>query len=107
MPGTATAPAPSKKSSKKSAAKNNAANRPGRPHATEIKARAGSVSDPREGSKRAQLLETLRKSGMTLEQMEKKFDWKQRDAMDALRLLARVNHVPVKQDDHGKWHAAK
>jgi hypothetical protein len=65
-------------------------------------------ADLREGSKRGQFLAMLKKpGGVTLQAVCNKFDWKPRDAADALRLLAKVNGVGCKRDDGGHWHTLR
>jgi hypothetical protein len=54
------------------------------------------ASEPREASKRGQVLAMLRKGDVTISKLEKKFEWAPRDAMDALRLLARTNGIAIK-----------
>jgi hypothetical protein len=63
---------------------------------TRIEKRRGEPTEPREDSKRGQLLGMLRKGGVEEKAVCRKFDWKPRDFMDALRLLARVNGYPIK-----------
>lgn len=66
---------------------------------TRIDKRKGEPTEPREESKRGQLLGMLRKGSVTLGSIAKKFDWKDRDVMDAARLLARVNGFAIKVAD--------
>jgi hypothetical protein len=76
------------------------------PRTTILQGKKGECPAPREGSKRAALLELLVDKGATITQMEKKFEWTPRDCMDALRLLSRLNGYTVEVKEN-VWHAKK
>ena len=61
--------------------------------------------EPREDSKRGQLLKVLRGPGITIEAMMKKWDWKVTDCRDALRLLGAQNGIATVRDESGVWRA--
>ena len=68
----------------------------------------GEVKPPRPNSKRGKLLDwLLEPEGMPEEAIAEMFEWKQRDVMDALRLLAKANGYVVYQGDEGVWRAAE
>lgn len=66
----------------------------------------GELKPPRPGSKRGRLLDQLlQPGGMSREEIEDAFGWSPRDAMDALRLLAKFNGYLVSEDSKGRWWA--
>jgi len=67
----------------------------------------GEVKPPRPTSKRARMLRELREDGLTAEEIAEKFDWKPRDVMDALRLLAKANGYNVSLGQDGRWRATE
>jgi len=68
----------------------------------------GELKPPRPASKRGRLLDRLlRPGGMSREEIEDAFGWSPRDAMDALRLLAKFNGYVVSEDAEGRWRAAE
>lgn len=102
---TLTAPAAVKPARK--AAKASSKPAPAAPRLAAIAA-GEEVKPPRPGSKRAELLEALRTpTGLSLAEMEKRFEWTARDCADALRLLAKVNGVAVARGENARWRVAK
>jgi len=68
----------------------------------------GEQRPPRPTSKRGKLLDRLMQpEGMCREEIEDAFRWSPRDAMDALRLLAKFNGYVVSEDPEGRWRAAE
>ncbi|MEQ8769228.1 MAG: hypothetical protein RIB60_01830 [Phycisphaerales bacterium] len=68
----------------------------------------GGLKPPRPASKRGKLLDRLMQpEGMSREEIEDAFGWSPRDAMDALRLLAKFNGYEVTEDDEGRWRATQ
>ena len=66
----------------------------------------GELKPPRPTSKRGKLLDRLmRPGGMSRVEIEDAFGWSPRDAMDALRLLAKFNGYVVFEDAEGQWRS--
>lgn len=65
-----------------------------------------SVKPPRENSKRAKVLEMLKRpNGATHEEVMKAIDWDRITAYEGIRLLNKHNGYGLREDDNGRIHA--
>lgn len=61
-----------------------------------LRGRRGKPTEPRPLCKRGKLLARLRKGPVEEKVAARNFNWKRHDVIDAARILAKVNGIPVK-----------